>query len=303
MLLQGPSLQNDGGVINVAQNSQIDLKGITIIKGAIEVVGNGSVLSGYGTLDNIALQVYDGTITANVNGERHTIDPGEAAQLMRATLQAENGGVLLLTDGDFYSRGSLIEAKDGSLGKFKNVTMSGGHLESSGSDKIIELGSSIFEDMSINANVEVANSGEFNLGGTIINTGLFTALDGGEIVMDYARITALTLTKVTHPDGSTSLVPSYADGSFNINTGLTLRGAGLIEELAMQNQGTIHTDGNKALIFELKGDLFTNNGATDDTGDGGMQIRDNEVVNNGIVNIQSSLSVQNDLHNKRVSCK
>jgi hypothetical protein len=43
-------LQNDGGVINVAQNSQIDLKGITIIKGAIEVVGNGSVLSGYGTL-------------------------------------------------------------------------------------------------------------------------------------------------------------------------------------------------------------------------------------------------------------
>jgi hypothetical protein len=80
----------------------------------------------------------------------------------------------------------------------------------------------------------------------------------------------------------------------NINTGLTLRGAGLIEELAMQNQVTIHTDGNKAIIFELKGDLFTNNVATDVTGDVSMQIRDNEVVNNGIVNVQSSLSVQNE---------
>jgi hypothetical protein len=201
---------------------------------------------------------------------------------------------LLLTDGDFNSGGgSLIEAKDGSSGQFKNVTMSGGRLESSGSGKIIEPGSSIFEDMSINANVEVANSGEYNQGGTIINTGLFTALDGGEIFMDDARISALTLTKITHPDGNTSLVPSYADGSLNINTGLTLRGAGLIEELAMQNQGTVHTDGNKAIIFELKGDLFTNNGVTDVTdvtdvtGDVGMQIRDNEVVNNGIVNVQS----------------
>jgi hypothetical protein len=44
--------------------------------------------------------------------------------------------------------------------------------------------------------------------------------------------------------------------------------------------------------------LFTNNGEVDVTGAGGMQILDNEVVNNGIVNVQSSLTVQNELTQK-----
>lgn len=297
--LQGQSLQNYGGLIRVDQGSSIDLKGITVIQGAVEVVGNGSVLSGYGTLDNIELQVSGGTITANVDGKRLTIDPGETAQLLRATLQAENGGILLLTSGDFDNGGgTLIEAKDGSVVEIKNITMDGGRLVSSGTGKIIDLGSSSFKDMTIDANTEVADGGEFKLEGTIINSASLTALNGGEIIMDNARVTSLSIEKVTNPDGSVSFVPVYLDGTLNIDAGGTLKGGGLVEELAMENKGTIHAEGSNALIFDLKGDLFVNNGEIDVTGAGGMELRDNEVVNNGMVNVESSLTVKNEFTQK-----
>jgi hypothetical protein len=299
LALQGDSLQNAGGLLAARTNSELQLQGMTVISGAVSVVGNGSVLSGYGTLDNIALQISEGTITANVNGQRLTLDPGETAQLMRATLRAENGGILLLTQGDFNNGGgTLIQAREGSVVEIKNITMNGGRLETLGDGKIIDLGSSDFTNMSINANTEVANGGEFNLYGTIINTSSLTALNGGEIVLHDANLTAYTLKTITHPDGSVTFEPVVSDGQLNIAAGGTFKGEGRVDELAMDNQGTIHADGNKALIFDLKGDLFTNNGEVNVTGAGGMQILDNEVVNNGIVNVQSSLTVQNELTQK-----
>ncbi|WP_158967957.1 PEP-CTERM sorting domain-containing protein [Paraglaciecola sp. L3A3] len=289
MSLQGQPLQNDGGLIRLDQGSTLDLKGITVIQGAVEVVGNGSVLSGYGTLDNIALQISEGTVTANVDGQRLTLDPGETAQLMRATLRAENGGILLLTQGDFDNGGgTLIEAREGSVVEIKNITMNGGRLETIGDGKIIDLGSSDFTNMSFNANTEVANGGEFNLHGTIINTSSLTALNGGEIVMHDATITATTLKTITQADGTVTFEPVASDGQLNIAAGGTLKGEGKVDELAMDNQGTIHADGSKALIFDLKGDLFTNNGKVEVSGDGGMQIDDNQVVNNGKVDVQST---------------
>ncbi|MEP7706159.1 PEP-CTERM sorting domain-containing protein [Paraglaciecola sp. 25GB23A] len=299
LALQGDSLQNTGGLLTARANSELKLQGITVLGGAIDVVGNGSVLSGYGTLDNIALQIFDGTVTANVNGQRLTLDPGDAAQLMRATLRAENGGILLLTSGDFDNGGgTLIQAREGSVVEIKNISMNGGRLETIGDGKIIDLGSSDFTDMSINANTEVANGGEFNLFGTIINTSSLTALNGGEIVLHNALLTANTLKTITHPDGSVTFESVVTDGQLNIAAGGTFKGEGRVDELAMLNQGKIHADGSKALIFDLKGDLFTNNGEVDITGAGGMQILDNEVVNNGIVNVQSSLTVQSELTQK-----
>ena len=295
LALQGDSLQNTGGLLAARANSELQLQGMTVISGAVSVVGNGSVLSGYGTLDNIALQISEGTVTANVNGQRLTLDPGETAQLMRATLRAENGGILLLTQGDFDNGGgTLIQAREGSVVEIKNITMNGGRLETLGDGKIIDLGSSDFTNMSINANTEVANGGEFNLYGTIINTSSLTALNGGEIVLHEANLTAYTLKTITHPDGSVTFEPVASDGQLNIAAGGTFKGAGRVDELAMDNQGTIHADGTKALIFDLKGDLFTNNGTVEVTGAGGMQIDDNQVVNNGKVDVQSTLTLANN---------
>lgn len=295
LALQGDSLQNAGGLLAARANSELQLQGITVLGGAIDVVGNGSVLSGYGTLDNIALQISEGTVTANVNGQRLTLDPGDAAQLMRATLRAENGGILLLTQGDFDNGGgTLIQAREGSVVEIKNISMNGGRLETIGDGKIIDLGSSDFTNMSFNANTEVANGGEFNLHGTIINTSSLTALNGGEIVMHDANLTAYTLKTITHPDGSVTFEPVASDGQLNIAAGGTFKGEGRVDELAMDNQGTIHADGTKALIFDLKGDLFTNNGTVEVSGAGGMQIDDNQVLNNGKVNVQSTLTLANN---------
>jgi hypothetical protein len=299
LALEGASLQNAGGLIAANANSEVKLKGITVLSGAVSVVGNGSVLSGYGTLDNIALQISEGTITANVDGQRLTLDPGEAAQLMRATLRAENGGILLLTEGEFNNGGgTLIQAREGSVVEIKNISMNGGRLETIGDGKIVDLGSSDFTDMSFNANTEVANGGEFNLYGTIINTSSLTALDGGEIVLHDAKLSATTLKTITHPDGTVSFEPVASDGELNIEAGGTFKGEGRVEELALDNQGTIHADGSKALIFDLKGDLFVNNGDVEVTGAGGMQILDNKVENNGIVNVESTLTVMNELTQK-----
>jgi hypothetical protein len=295
LVLQGDSLQNTGGLLAARANSELQLQGITVLGGAIDVVGNGSVLSGYGTLDNIALQISEGTVTANVNGQRLTLDPGDAAQLMRATLRAENGGILLLTQGDFDNGGgTLIQAREGSVVEIKNITMNGGRLETIGDGKIIDLGSSDFTNMSFNANTEVANGGEFNLHGTIINTSSLTALNGGEIVLHDANLTAYTLKTITHPDGSITFEPVASNGQLNIAAGGTFKGEGRVDELAMDNQGTIHADGSKALIFDLKGDLFTNNGTIEISGAGGMQIDDSEVLNNGKVDVQSSLILANN---------
>ena len=295
LALQGDSLQNTGGLLAARANSELQLQGITVLGGAIDVVGNGSVLSGYGTLDNIALQISEGTVTANVNGQRLTLDPGDAAQLMRATLRAENGGILLLTQGDFDNGGgTLIQAREGSVVEIKNISMNGGRLETIGDGKIIDLGSSDFTNMSFNANTEVANGGEFNLHGTIINTSSLTALNGGEIVMHDANLTAYTLKTITHPDGSVTFEPVASNGQLNIAAGGTFKGEGRVDELAMDNQGTIHADGSKALIFDLKGDLFTNNGTVEVSGAGGMQIDDSEVLNNGKVNVQSTLTLANN---------
>lgn len=299
LTLEGTSLQNAGGLIAANANSEVNLKGITVLSGAVSVVGNGSVLSGYGTLDNIALQISEGTVTANVDGKRLTLDPGETAQLLRATLRAENGGILLLTEGEFDNGGgTLIQAREGSVVEIKNISMNGGRLETIGDGKIVDLGSSDFTDMSINANTEVANGGEFNLYGTIINTSSLTALDGGEIVLHDAKLSATSLKTITHPDGTVSFEPVTSDGELNIAAGGMFKGEGRVEELAMDNQGTIHADGSKALIFDLKGDLFVNNGDVEVTGTGGMEILDNKVENNGIVNVQSSLTVQNELIQK-----
>jgi len=55
-------------------------------------------------------------VTANVNGHVLTLDPGDAAQLMRATLRAENGGIYCLTQGDFDNRRwHLNSAREGSV--------------------------------------------------------------------------------------------------------------------------------------------------------------------------------------------
>ena len=299
MSMSGEALTNDGGLVSINQASQMSLEGITIINGAIEVIGNGSVLSGYGTLDNIALQVSEGMITANVDGQRLTIDPAGAAQLLRATLQAENGGILLLSNGEFDNGGgTLIQAKNGSVVELQNVAMNGGRLETVGSGKIIEMGSSTYRDMSINANVEVANGASFNVDGTILNSGSLVALDGGEINMSNAQLSSLTLQRITMPDGTIGLQKTFTDGALTIEKGGMLKGSGRVDELALENQGTIHANGDSALIFDLKGDLFVNNGKIDVTGAGGMQIMDDEVLNNGVVNVASTFTVENEFTQK-----
>jgi hypothetical protein len=292
--LSGAAFNNANGLIEAINSGEIKLQGMTILEGNIQIIGNQSVLSGYGTLDNIALEVIDSVITANVAGQRLTIDPSTAALLLRATLRAENGGILLLTNGSFEGAGgTLIQAKAGSTVEIKNIEMRGGRFVTEGDGRIIDLGSSTFTDMTFAANTDVASGGEFNLHGTIVNTKMLRALSGGEIVLHDAIVTAETLQQVTNDDGSIGFTSLQTDGEIVIKDGGVLRGSGRLTNIALTNQGTIAADSSQALLFDLKGDVFVNVGKVDVTGSGGMQVLDNEMLNSGEVNVQTSLILAN----------
>lgn len=292
--LSGSALNNAGGNIEAINGGEIKLQGVTILEGNIAIIGNQSVLSGYGTLDNIALQMFDSLITANVAGQRLTLDPGAAAQLLRATLRAENGGILLLSNGTFEGAGgTLIQAMAGSTVEIKNIQMRGGRLVTEGDGRIVDLGSSDFTDMTFAANTDVADGGEFNLHGTIINTKTLRALFGGEIVLHDAIVTAETLQQVINDDGSVGFQSFVSDGEIVIEHGGVLRGAGKLSNIALSNYGTIAADSANSLVFDLKGDVFVNVAKVDVTGTGGMQVLDNDMINSGEVNVQSSLTLAN----------
>lgn len=288
LTLSGESLDNSGGVIS-ADNARVRLNNITIVSGEVEIVGGQAALRGYGSLDNVEIKVVGGSIIADVAGQRLTLDPSSAARLINATLSAENGGILLLTDGDFNGAGgTMISASNGSIVELKNVTMSGAELMTFGSGKFVDVASSNFNNMLFAGNVEVADTGEFNLNGINRLTGSLTATAGGEIVLHDSSLVGQVLATTTNPDGSTNVSTVVSPGDLILQAGSKLRGAGNLIDLNITNQGTIEADGVRALVIDNATDTFVNQGSLQAQGMGGIELKDTTVINKGSVSISES---------------
>jgi hypothetical protein len=286
LILSGADLNNAGGVVLV-NNANLRMIDVAILSGNVEITGANAALRGYGSLDNVEIKVSNGAIIADVNGKRLTLNPSQAAQLLNATLSAENGGILLLTDGQINGQGgTVIRASHGSIVELKNIVISGAQFQTLGTGKFVDVASSHFTNMNFTGNMEVADGGEFNLYGFNRLTGSLTALTGGEIVLHDTTVAGQTLESVTNADGSISLITKVMPGDLNINAGSVVHGSGKLIDLNITNEGTIHSNTGGLLEIDNAGSEFVNNGRVEASNSSAVKLADTSVINQGDVVVQ-----------------
>lgn len=285
--LAGEALNNVSGTVK-ASNATVALQGITIIGGGVEVLGADAALRGYGSLENIEFLISEGTITADVNGQRLTLTPSATAQLLNATLQAENGGILLLAEGDFHGAGGTqIIAQNGSIVELKNVSISGAELSTTGTGKIVDVASSQLSNMHVSGNVEVASTGEFNLNGINRLTGSITVTAGGEIILHDSSLVGQVLESSINSTGDTIYTTKISPGNLRIEDGAVLSGAGNLLDINITNYGTIDANGAASLTIDDASDTFSNQGHLVASGVGGIDILDEKVINTNSVEVST----------------
>jgi hypothetical protein len=203
-----------------------------------------------------------------------------AARLINATLSAENGGILLLANGDFNGAGgTIISARNGSIVELKNVNFTGAELKTFGSGKFVDIASSNFTNMLFSGNTQVASTGEFNLNGINRLTGALTAKSGGEIILCDSSLVGQILETSINADGSTSINTLVTPGNLILELGSLLRGAGNLIDLNISNFGTIEAEGANALVIDNASDTFINQGNLSAKGTGGIELKDATFIN------------------------
>ncbi len=290
-------LNNTSGKIS-ADNGELALLNYTISGGEIELTGNQSELSGTGVLQNVFLNLSKGIVSAEnsiIPGiNTLTISTSQAAKLNDATLQANNGAVLVLQNAEIDGAGgSVILAKNNGSVELSNVILDNLTLATEGSGKITDTATSHFSNMHLAGTIDVAQTGELNLYETNILSGSLTANGGSEIVMHNARLTGQNVA-TQNIDDQFDVLPVVTPGDLIITNGAFLRGSGSIDLVNLTNVGSIIADDTFALTIDVFGDQFENSGVMRATGNGGMVLLDEYVVNKGTVVVDSNMSVNSE---------
>ena len=156
------------GAANLARINGVGSPLLTIADQTIQ--GTGNVGNNLISIDLHAAN----TIDANVSGETLLIDPNGNGMINSGTMRASNGGTLTVNSGTFDNTDGMIEALDGSNVALAGTTViSGGTIQSTGSGQIEVLtGQNVFlSNLTLDADVQVANNTDFGISGIINNTG------------------------------------------------------------------------------------------------------------------------------------
>ncbi len=230
-------------------------------------------------------------IDANVNGGTLTLDPAAAGSLFdfdnQGTMQASNGGILLITGsggGDFGNVGGTIQALAGSEVQFTtNSDITGGTIQSVGTGVVrVNTGqNAFFSDLTLDGNIVSDNNTDFGVSGNINllgdlnikSPGSFTDLEiqeggatltgGGTVILSGGNagiIDSSTTVNVLTIDDQTI----EGEGRFGPNTIAVINEAdGLID--ANDATGTLTldpVDGVGSDDFDNAGTLRASNGGT-----------------------------------------
>ena len=290
-------LNNTSGTIS-SNNGVITLSNYTINGGEIVLTGASSNLNGVGTLNDVALNVSNGTVSAQSNGQEGSnqlkISTSQLSQLNSATLQANKDSILLLENAQFSGKGgATILANNDANVLLQNVVLNNISLDTDGNGKITDLATSHLTNVLIAGNVDIASTGLTNLYGINVLSGNLSTTGGSEIVMHGARLTGQNF--VTEEiNGETEVLSVVTPGNLTISAGATLRGVGTIDLVNISNNGAMIADGAQALIIDVNGERFDNAGMLRADGAGGLNLRDELVVNTGSVEVNSTLSITGD---------
>ncbi len=290
-----------------AYNNQDYISGATFV--------NQQTVTGTGNILNLTGFNNSGTINANIPTGTNNLQLqlGRAgASTNTGTIEASNGGVLVVGSTTINNTGGTIEAVGansnvslvGSLGG-SGLTISGGTYTTSGGGVVYAYGGTTF-DGTTNA---VTNSGTFilpdagnppniNVQGMFVNTGTIQILagpnNGDSVYFQVPNGETLTLTgsgKVIMGDGTDNSYNNLPVFGTDFSTGIlvnksTIEGTGLIGfDLDINNNGTINANvpvGTNALQLNITGypDGTVNNGIM-------------EASNGGMLNISPSVSFNN----------
>ncbi len=172
------------------------------------IVGAGTV--GVGDLNFIN----SGTMNANISGQTLLVTPDTCTgctSTNTGTLEATNGGNLVLQNGTWTNTGGKIEAQTGSnVYLQQNVTINGGTLTTAGTGVVYNTGgNNVFLNNVTNAGTYVLqNNSATEISGTLANTGTITMDASG-------NTTELYLTANTTLSGSGTVTMTSTNGNYN----------------------------------------------------------------------------------------
>ena len=197
-----------GGTVTMSNNGNNRIYGIN---GTTMLTNLDNTIRGAGQVGVNQLQLDNrGTIEASISGATLTIDPSGSGAVNSGTLQALNGGILLLQGGTFDNTGGFVRAQAGSTVRLDSSTVSGGALE-------VGAGASLTLDAStIN-------------GGTLTGapTGSISTTSGSSTIGGVVTINSGTQLNIAN---NTSL-RLLASGTFTHNGAVNLNSVGNLSDL------------------------------------------------------------------------
>ena len=252
--------------------------------------GAGQLLVNTGGMQNA------GTISADQMTSL-TIFPNGKGFTNTATLQATQGGTLVLQSGTFTNTGGIINAFDPSMVSTVVVnaaTVVGGTMSTSGMGAIDVGGGATFTNVTNNGAVVQDNGQSATITATLTNNGTWSLTSTGATT-DLNCINGATLAGT----GSTIMSNNVSNRLITNNTICTnaaphtIRGAGqlLVNTGGLINKGIITADQTTGLTIFPNGMGFYNQGTLHAMGSGGISLVGDPVVNAGTVTIDAGSSV------------
>lgn len=174
-----------------------------------------------------------------------SLDPGAELFVNTGLIRASLGGILEFRDGVYNNQRGRVEATDGSCIQVAAGThISEGILETTGDASIDILRDATLDGTPISidsrANIHVIQTGLLRLIGQVSNSKTLRVEDGGRLRIDGP--VTLSGGGEIHLVGADSRIVNFQDSLPDdrlINVDNTIRGAGQIQFLAIENGGTI----------------------------------------------------------------
>jgi len=271
-------------------------------------VSNSNGFAGIGNGQIILANTGTGIINANVTGGSLYVNPlGSATNTNTGTMEATNGGTLVLSGSSWNNAGGTITAANNSTVNLQsNVSITGGALTTSGFGVIEQnTGGTMYLSNLTNAGAYDIIAGQTNISGTINNTGTINLQSNGQALLYAGANSTLTGTGavvlgnqanqnfITGASGVTLTNASTIEGgSTSLNGGWDQVGNG---NLILVNSGTINANLNGGQLymnpFSSASSPSTNTGTLEATNGGILILDGSNWTNKGKISAAASSAV------------
>ncbi|MGH3054361.1 MAG: hypothetical protein ACRDL7_05225, partial [Gaiellaceae bacterium] len=288
----GATLTGSGSIVmrNSATNRLVTDNTVCQHTAGHTLHGLGQVLVNTGGMQNAGL------ISADDPAGSLTIFPNGLGFTNTATLQATQGGTLVLQSGTFTNTGGLIQAFDPSTAsaiQINSATVVGGTMSTSGVGTIVVAGST-FAGVTSTGTVMQPNGQPATITGTLTNNGTWSMNSSGANT-DLNCVAGATLTG----SGSIQMANNGNNRLITNNTVCTnaaphtIRGAGqlLVNTGGLLNKGTILADQTTGMTIDHNANGFTNQGTLHAMGSGGIAIAPDAFTTSGTVLVDGGSSL------------